>query len=404
MGKTRLAIETASRSSHNLAGKATFVALAQLASSADLVTAIGDGIGLAFLGNTEPKQQLFDFLRGQELLLVLDNFEHLLSGAPLVIEMMERVPGIKVLVTSREKLNFSGETVYALDGMEVPESSADPLTCDSVQLFLHHAYRVRRDFTADDPSSIARIAQLTQGMPLALVLAAAWADVLTPLQIADEISRGLELLQQELGDIPVRHRSMRAVFDPTWERLTATQREVFMKLSVLRGGFTGEAAQAIAGADLRMLSVLAGKALIQPQPNRAYAVHELLRHYGESHLDAAGTTLATHTAHSVFFMDFLAQRQEDIKGRRQIDALAEINDDYENIRNAWLWSLAHQQFEAIDHALEALVIAGEITGRLLETCSFCNKVLMAWRLMRRCCGSVSLCALRVSTTFAPCTS
>jgi predicted ATPase/DNA-binding CsgD family transcriptional regulator len=298
MGKTRLAIESATRSAEQLAAQAYFVPLTQIVSPADLVTAIGSALGLSFYSAGEAKKQLFDFLRGQNVLLVLDNFEHLLAGALLVAELVAAVPGVKVMITSREKLYLSGETIYRLDGMRVPESSADPLalnpltfdppefdllTFDSVQLFLYQARRVQRSFTVDDAASIVRIAQLTQGMPLGLVLAGAWADVLSPVQIADEISHGLDVLQQEFHDVPARHRSVRAVFDPTWERLNESQRELFMKLSVFRGGFTHEAAQAVAAGDPRMLFVLVGKSLIQPQPNQRFTIHELLRQYGESH-------------------------------------------------------------------------------------------------------------------------
>ncbi len=367
MGKTRLAVETAARCRENFTDGVCFVSLAQIRSHADLVTAISSAIGLHLYGSGEPKQQLFDFLRRQMLLLILDNFEHLLAGTPLVAELIEAAPNSKVLITSREKLNLSSETVYALGGMTVPETGADPGSSDAVQLFLFHAHRVRRNFTPDDPSSIVRIAQLTQGMPLGLMLAASWADVLSPVEIADEISRGIDVLHQDMWDVPARHRSMRAVFDPTWERLTERQRDVFMKLSVFRGGFTREVAQAVAGADLCMLSALTGKSLIQLQPNRRYAVHELLRQYGESQLDASSAASSTHAAHSAFFMDFLAQREADVKGRRQLAALREISDDFENIRTAWLWSLAHHEFAAIDRALECLVIAGDIMGRALET-------------------------------------
>src|SRR5688500_8333010 len=112
-----------------------------------------------------------------------------------------------------------------------------------------------------------------------------------------------------------------------------------MKLSVFRGGFTREAAQAVASEDRRMLSLQAGKSLIQPKVNTRYTLNQLLRPYGVSHLNASGAASATQETHSAFFINFLAQREEDVKGRRQIAALREISDDFENIRKAWLWSL-----------------------------------------------------------------
>lgn len=367
MGKTRLAIECAAQNAKAFSRGVCFVPLAPIAAPADLVVALGNALGLTFHGTSESSAQLLDFLHNQNLLLVLDNFEHLLAAAILVTEIVTAAPQVKVLLTSREKLHLNVETTYVLDGMSVPAGRTDPFASDAVQLFLYHARRVRHDLQEEDVESITRIARLTQGMPLGLMLAATWVDVLSPQQIADEINRSIDVLQHEIRDVPVRHRSIRAVFDPTWQRLSPTQQEIFMRLSIFRGGFTRVATDGVMGVDVRVLSELAGKSLIQLQPNHRYAIHELLRQYGESHLNTSQSAVAAYTAHSAFFIDFLVQRQDDVFGRRQLAALGEISEDYENIRWAWLWALDHAQVDAVGQALECLVIAGELTGKWLET-------------------------------------
>jgi predicted ATPase/DNA-binding CsgD family transcriptional regulator len=367
MGKTRLAIETGVRSASQFSDGVIFVSLANVETPTSLVLAVAGALKLHIGGAGEPARQLFDFVRDQSLLLILDNAEQLGEAALCVAELIQQAPRVKVLLTSREKLRLSGELVYALGGLATPVSTADCLSFDAIALFVQHARRVNRSFAPADLTSLVRIAQLTQGMPLALVLAAAWADVLSPAQIADEISCGIDILERELRDAPARHRSIRAVCDATWAGLSEHQQQVFMRLCVFLGGFTYEAAQVVAGIDLPMLSVLASKSLIQPQANRRYTIHALLRQYSAEHLSHTGAVEVTHAAHSAYFLDFLARRTADVMGRRQEEALLEIDAEYENIRTAWLWALSNQQYDALDGALDCLALGGEKTGRLLET-------------------------------------
>jgi predicted ATPase len=145
--------------------------------------------------------------------------------------------------------------------------------------------RVRPEFVLEstDLDSLAEILRLTSGLPLAILLAAAWVDMLPVREIAAEIAKNLDFLDTELGDFPDRHRSLRAAFDTSWALLGPEERKSFLALSVFRGGFTREAAQSVAGASLRGLSVLASKSLITPSPETGrYALHKLLRQYGEA--------------------------------------------------------------------------------------------------------------------------
>ena len=359
MGKTRLALEAASQYLAVKQERVYFVSLAAFKSPADLPGAIAKATDYTFQSDARSQaQQVLDFLQNKQMLLVLDNFEHLLPAADYVNDILQSAPEVKLLVTSRERLQLSGETVYDLGGMIFPEweTPADAGEYNAVQLFIQSAQRVRPNFDlqADDLTFVTRICHLTQGMPLGILLAAAWVDTLSPQEIASEIDQSLDFLETELRDVPERQRSIRAVFDASWGRLSEAERDVFMKLSVFRGGLLREAAHTVTGATLRTLSGLISKSLLRLDTTGRYEIHELLRQYAAGELDRSGQTDTIREAHSTYYLAFLVQREIDVKGRRQMKGLHEIEADFENVRLAWEWAVAHQHYEIIDQAMEAL--------------------------------------------------
>jgi predicted ATPase/DNA-binding CsgD family transcriptional regulator len=377
IGKTRLAIEIARQNAASFRDGAVFVALAGVESVAGLLAAIGDTLGVQFAYPGDPVAQLHGYVRHQEMLLILDNVEHLLDGALQVAELAAAAPRVRVLLTSRERLGLAGEHVVQLGGLSLPGEDGDMLESDAVRLFLEHARRARHDFVPDQ-AALARIAHLTGGMPLALVLAAAWADILPAAQIAEEISRSVDTLQHEARDLPPRHRSIRALFDPTWNRLTRAQQDVLMRMSCFPASFTREAARHVAGADLPMLGRLAAKSLIQVQSNGRFTLHPLLRQYCAVQLQRSDKAAGTQATHAHFYLERLARSAGDIVGRRQETALADLRNDVEHIHQAWTWAVTTTQAEPVDvieRALDALAIAGELTGRIAETAALLRAAL-----------------------------
>jgi predicted ATPase/transcriptional regulator with XRE-family HTH domain len=371
MGKTHLAQEVARQYLDSTQAQVFFVALAPVSMAEGVTTAILDALGYPLQQNQRsPEQQLFDYLQRKQLLLVLDNFEHLLIGAGLVNALLRVAPGLKILVTSREPLLLSGETLYRLDSLAYPGQgiTADVLTYAAVQLFLARACHLQPTFepSADDHGSIVRICRLVEGMPLGILLAAAWVNVLSLQAIADEISQSLDFLETELRDLPERHRSIRAVFAHSWHRLTEGERTVFMQLAVFRGGFTCQAAQRVTGALLRTLRALVNQSLLQVEQGDRYTLHELLRQYAAAELEAAQQSAATRERHCAYYVDWLAQRAGDLKGPRQAAALAEIETEEENVRFAWQWAVLHANREQIGQALESLGFFYEWRGRFQE--------------------------------------
>ncbi len=363
MGKTRLALalgeQFAELRQTTFVDGIFFVSLQSLTDSQHMVSHIASSIGLQFLAeHGEPRQQLLTSFKEKQLLLIMDNCEHLLDGVSLVTEILHASPHIRVLATSREKLNLSGETVYSLKGMDVPtwETLDDAFRFDAVRLFVQSAERVKPDWvlTENHMDDVARICRLTQGMPLGIVLATAWIDTLSIKDIADEIQENVDFLASELRDTPERQHSIQAIFEYSWKQLQVIDQQVFMKLSVFRGGFTRKAAQVIAGTNARVLQVLVNIALLTRDNFGRYHIHELLRQYAEGQLLDSDEAETVQEAHSQYFLNWLAEREVDIKGQNQFEALSDIDIDFANLQTAWQWALHHEQFEWIANALECL--------------------------------------------------
>jgi predicted ATPase/DNA-binding CsgD family transcriptional regulator len=345
IGKTRLALETAAAQLEHYRDGVYLVPLQALSSLDFIVPAIAEALHFQFYPGGEPKQQLLDYLREKSWLLMLDNFEHLLDGVDLLTDILSHAPAVKLLVTSRQRLNLSSETVYTLGGLDMPsEGLADnALDSSAVKLFVQRARRLRPHFALnDDWVTLARICRLVDGMPLAILLAAAWVEVLSLQEIALEIEHSLDFLETEMRDLPERHRTMRAAFDPTWKRLAEAEQEVFKKLSVFRGGFTREAAQAVAGATLKTLMGLVDKSLVQVMASGRYDLHELLRQYGEDKLcEKAEDNAAARETHLFFYAAFAAAQGEEMRGTRMNEAVEATRLEYDNLLTAWYWACEH---------------------------------------------------------------
>jgi predicted ATPase len=249
IGKTRLASEAARQFAN-----AYFIPLQSL-NTPDLIPSMfAKSLGFQFYTGSEPIQQLLDYLREKAYVLLLDNFEHLLEGVTLLSQILAYAPHVQLLVTSRERLNLVEECVLDLEGLPYPASEleADIGQYGAVDLFVQHARRVKASFQLSEEyrPAVARICRLVGGMPLGIELAASWVRVLSCTAIANEIEHNLDILQTSARNVEPRHQTMRGVIDQSWQLLSDTERAVYMKLSVFRGGFTREAAELVAGTSL----------------------------------------------------------------------------------------------------------------------------------------------------------
>lgn len=360
IGKTRLAIEVASVHVKRFKDGAWFVPLAPLSSADLIVSAVADALRFSFYGPTDPKLQLLDYLRNKELLLVIDNFEHVLSGTGLVADILQAAPRVKVLATSRERLNLQAEWVIHVAGLSYPKLGvgSEIEKSDAVQLFLQNAKRVDGTFCPSEASLlvIAHICTLVEGMPLAIELSAAWLDTLSPFEIAEEIEHGIALLTSTKRDVPERHRSVHAVLDYSWRLLTEDEKSALRSLSVFTGGFTRESATEVAGISVPTLQALIHKSILYRGKGR-YERHPLVWQYTKEQANAfPEAMIAARNRHASFYGKFMLEQEKTIKGGRQKQAVKDIEAELENIRAAWLWAAKQRELSTLEQFIECLFL------------------------------------------------
>ncbi len=287
IGKTRLAIEAGqkiqARQFPIFKDGVFFIQLEPLNSSDLIVSTIIDTLGIPVISNDDPKNHLMKSLESKKLLLILDNMEHLLSGAGLISELLQHAGGVKILVTSSERLNVQGEWIVEIQGLPVPVpgQSTDLGESSAILLFLQCAQRLDENFTITTQNweSIAEICRLVEGMPLGIEIAASWIRTLPVETIVHEISTDLDFLSTSTRDLPERQRSMRAVFEHSWRLLTEQEQEVMRGLSVFSDGFDRQAANKVTGATLQVLANLIEKSLLRRDGEGRYYCHDLVRQF-----------------------------------------------------------------------------------------------------------------------------
>lgn len=370
IGKTRLGMETAQRLETHYADGAYFVPLQALNAPEQIIPAIAEEVCLEFYQGSNLKGQLLDYLEDKSLLLVLDNLEHLLDGVEIIGEMLAAAPGLKILATARERLNLQEEWFYPVGGMRLPPEDALDSSIENfsaIHLFVQHARRANPAFSLDtERPGVTQICQVVGGMPLGIELAAAWVRVLSCAEIAEEIQRGLDILETPSRNMPERHRNMRAVVEQSWKRLSDDDRCVLMWLSIFRGGFTRDAAKVVTGTTIRDLSGLVDKSWLRRDSNGRYDLHELLRQYAEEQLAVSGEAEDAHNKHSQYFADLMHRCEGDIKFQRQTAAIEEIEHDFTNVRTAWYWAAKRRNYLVIDQMVEAMSLFCDMTARFID--------------------------------------
>jgi predicted ATPase/DNA-binding CsgD family transcriptional regulator len=345
IGKTRLALKVARDAEDDFADGCFFVALAPIRMVEHIVQTIAEAVRFSVATHEDPQYQLLRYLRKKNLLLVMDNFEHMVDGVGIVNEILQAAPEVKIIATSRERLNLQRETIFNLDGLSFPTDmdSKDILNYDAITLFVQSARKVRPEFTPslEELRHITTICQMVQGMPLAIELAAAWLHILNVDEVVEELERGLDILATEMRDAPERHRSISAVFDHSWSLLDPIEQKIVKFLSVFRGGFTRDAVKQVSGASLQELAGLINKSFLSHDPGSGrLEIHELLRQYAQAQLkETPRDNAAAQEAHAAYYAEFMHQRGRHLRDKRQQQVLAEIEADIENVRAAWQYYL-----------------------------------------------------------------
>jgi predicted ATPase/class 3 adenylate cyclase len=352
-GKTSLLLQVAANALDAYPQGVWFVNLEPIESFEDLVPALAQTLQFALdfhSSDLAPRQQLFDFLSKQSVFFVLDNFEHLMDGAGLLADILKASHEVRLLVTSRERLNLREEWVYPMHGLSYPSNgdSAGFEAYSGVVLFAERARQVEPGFaiSADNIEAISRICRLVDGLPLGIELAAAWVNILTPQEIADEIARDIDFLASTTVDMPDKHRSLRAIFNQSWGRLTPQQQAGFRRLGVFHGGFSREALQEAAGVSLMTFSQLVQKSLVNRDSEGRFELHPLLKVFAREKLaEAPDEQEAAVLSHSRYYARFLADRAHLVQGSKIRELREEMRAEHDNIMAAVVYAITRWEDE-----------------------------------------------------------
>lgn len=356
MGKTRLALHLAHMQANRMLHGVAMVNLVSIRTLDSFLTALADAFHLQLMMQGTPRGQVLDFLREKHMLLILDNVEQLAGVIDDFLGELTRTAGdLKIVMTSRQRFNLRGEWTLALDGLPVEDPTPEVEAPPAQRLFWETAQRVRGDdlLTRKSAEAVRRICRLVDGMPLAIELAAAWARLLTVEELAEEIGSNLTGLEASSPTDEERHRSLRSVFDYSWQLYPVPEQQMLMALSLFAGGFTREAAKAVAGASTAALLGFADKMLVQRHGEGRFMLHEMLRQYLMEKLTGSGG-LAAESAYSRYFIGFLQARQARLKTHEQQALLDEITQEIDNIHFAWDVAVQQGRWETLAELMPGL--------------------------------------------------
>jgi predicted ATPase/DNA-binding CsgD family transcriptional regulator len=358
VGKTRLALEVARELVHDFADGVHFISLAPISDPDLVIPTIAHRLGLMESGS-QPVLELLELSqRDKQRLLLLDNFEQVISAAPPLAELLEACSDLKLLVTSREVLRLRGEQQFIVPPLALPDPGHLPdaprLTqVPAVHLFLQRARAVLSDFqvTADNAAVIAQICLRLEGLPLAIELAAARIKLLPAQALLPRLDHRLHVLTEGARDLPLRQRTLRNTIAWSYQLLDALEQRLFRHLSVFVGGCTLEAAEVVCGtlreseeegSILDRIASLLDKSLLkqtEQDDEPRLLMLETIREYGLEVLASAGEAQATHEAHAAYYLALAEEAEPQLVGPQQTVWLNRLEQEHDNLRAAMRWSL-----------------------------------------------------------------
>jgi predicted ATPase len=376
-GKTRLALEAARVEMPNYPDGVYLVPPTPLPNTTNLAMAVADALDFTFHESGDPCQQLWGYLRERSILLILDSFENLLESVDWVLELLRIASGVTVLVTSQVWLSAKGENILNVSGLDYPDRERDSSldlseninNYSAVRLFVESVRRVDPgfDLTSEIIPDIIRICDLVEGLPLAILLAAAWVGSYTLTEIAIRIQQGFDILQSQWLDLPVRQRSMRAVLEHSWRLLDAQERKFVRGISVFQGGFTRDAAEQVVKATPQVIQSLINKTFLHRISGNRYTIHELTRQYAAEKLTQLPAEAHTvHDRHSAYYAAAVQEWGEIMKGQQQESALLAMNADLANARLAWNWAVEVPNLQRLEQMIEGFGIFFDARIRLSD--------------------------------------
>ena len=358
-----------------------------------VATAIADTLKLPLQGPDSPKTQVQNHLRRWRAVLILDNLEHLQEGiADYLLEMLNKAPEVTLLVTSRQRLNLQAEMMIRIQGLPYPKTKGlsqaeqpplEPLNLeaaiqfDSLRLFAERARRIQTNFDLAENNfeEVSEICQLLEGIPLGIELAAALAEKMEPAEVRTAIQNNLDILETTMQDVPRRQRSLRAVFDGSWDLLPENEKQVLARLSVFRGTFTSMAALSVVQATDKVLSSLASKSLIQPMAINRYRWHEVPRTFASEKLSASPIqdVQRVRDQHCRYFLEMVRRGESIDTDETPQEIAGALWDQIQNIRQAWEWGINQGFWDQIATSYKGLFQVYTFRSRFQEGETACRE-------------------------------
>ena len=371
IGKTRLAIQCASQVAQYFSDGVYFTSFTSIQDPDFIPILLAETLKFSFFGSTNQTEQLGKYLHRMNVLLVIDNFEHLrVEGAKFLAMLLSQTHHLKILITSRQRLNMIAETILEVHGLPVPASTVDENgeSYSSIKLFVHNAQKIFPRFSfQNNKEAITRICQLVDGIPLGILLASSWVRVFSCPEIASEINKSIDFLTTTAPDIDPRHRSLSAVFDNSWKLLTEEEHRILRRLSIFQSAFTNHAAQKICDATQLLLAIFADKSLLFHQQDNRYEMLATFHQYASSRLAEDEHELAaTKLKFCDYYTNFCIQKHQEINTPDQYAALVDISSEIENIRTAWNWMIDSDLWENISKIKELLLAYHVMVGNSIQ--------------------------------------
>lgn len=378
VGKTRLALQAAQDQLYAFNDGVFWIHLENIETSEALPTIIANTLGIEVPARGEPQAHVLNFLRHRDILLILDSFDHLVSGAEFITALLNNAPGLSILATSREALQLQAEWILELDGLPIqPEADADKPA--AFQLFEQRAQHIVSGFqlSAKDYDDVLRLCESLDGLPLGIELAAILTKKFTCAEIANRLSEDVGLLSSPMRDIPARHRSLLVAFDQSWNLLTKEEQFGFASLAVFPSRFSPQAAQEICSISAELLNELCQKSLVRQFGMNWYSLHPLLRQYARIKQALTGISeIDLVTKFQNYYVRMAQSLGHDLKSGNTPQALVGFSDDLPNLTACWNMALNSVKTETINSMLAHLFWFFEIKGKIYEGESlFQNSVL-----------------------------
>lgn len=358
-GKSRLAMRVATELAATFTEGAVFVPLAAVVYADGVPTALAGALGVSLSGSVSPEDEIIEYLLDRDILIILDNFEHLLEASDFVVRLTQNAPGVRLLATSRERLRVQAEWVFKLGGLAVPpaDGSGDIKSFEAVRLFIEAARRAGNDFTLTphNQMAVAQICRLLDGLPLAIELAAAQVSFLPPDVLLQRLDRALPLLVDGARDLPLRQRTIRATIEWSTALLSDNERLLFTRLAIFVGGFTLTVAETVCADEqltssevLPLLRRLIEHSLLVQETcgdEMRYRFLEPIRQFAVEELALNGQAAAQAQRHALYFTQLAAAIAPRLQSPEQVEGLEQLAREFPNLRAAFRWFLKEGDLE-----------------------------------------------------------